>query len=352
MLAVGAGLCRYDYGVGSAGSEGIGFRLGGSMHVIHGFDHFPLNARGCVVAIGNFDGVHRGHQALLAETRAIAARFKRRAGVMVFEPHPRVYFQPDKPHFRLTTLEQKTGLLERYGMDVTVVLAFDALLAGLSAEAFVERVLVAGLGVSHVVVGYDFHYGKGRGGTAATLIEAGREMGFGVSIIEQVAVGGEAASSSAIRAELAQGDVRSAAEMLGHWWRVAGRVQGGAKRGTGMGYPTANVTLAKGTTLAHGIYAVRVHLPNGAGVHDGAAYLGRRPTFDNGAAVLETFLLDFDGDLYGKEIELEFVAHLRSDRKFDSAEALVAQMDQDVAAARRILAEVNRTDPFKPPQSV
>lgn len=317
------------------------------MHVIHGFEHFPLNAREGVVAIGNFDGVHRGHQALLAETRAIATRSKRRAAVMVFEPHPRVYFQPDKPHFRLTTLEQKSALLERYGMDITIVLPFDAVLAGLSADAFVERVLVAGLGVSHVVVGYDFHYGKGRTGTTATLLEAGRAMGFGVSLIDQVAVSGEPASSSAVRAELAQGDVRSAADMLGHWWRVAGRVQGGAKRGTGMGYPTANVTLAKGTTLAHGIYAVRVYV--GDARHDGAAYLGRRPTFDNGPAVLETFLLDFDGDLYGKEIEIEFIAHLRSDRKFDGAEALVAQMDQDVAAARRILAEVNRTDPFALP---
>jgi riboflavin kinase/FMN adenylyltransferase len=262
---------------------------------------------------------------------------------MIFEPHPRVYFQPDKPHFRLTTLEQKLVLLETYGMDLTVILPFDAKLAGLSSEHFVERVLVAGLGVRHVVVGYDFHFGKGRTGTPETLRSLGRDMGFGVSIVEQVATGGEIASSSAVRAELAQGDVRGAAEMLGRWWSVRGNVTGGAHRGTGMGYPTANVTLSKGTTLAHGIYAARVHVLGK--VYDAAAYLGTRPTFDSGPPVLETFLLDFDGDLYGREIDVQFIAFLRGDRKFDTPEALVAQMDLDVAAARRALAEAPAAGP-------
>jgi riboflavin kinase/FMN adenylyltransferase len=313
------------------------------MHVLHGFDHIPANARGSVLAIGNFDGVHRGHQALLRHVRELARPERRMAGVMVFEPHPRVFFQPDKPHFRLTTLTQKLGLLERYGIDLTVVVPFDATLAGLAAEPFVERVLVAGLGVRHVVVGYDFHYGKGRTGTPASLSEAGRQMGFGVSIVEQVATSGEIASSSAVRADLAQGDVRGAAEMLGHWWRLAGMVTGGARRGTGLGYPTANIALPKGTTLAHGIYAVRVHV-HGA-VHSGAAYLGTRPTFDDGPAVLETFLIDFDGDLYGRTIEVEFIQFLRGDRKFDGPNALVAQMAQDVAAARAALSAAGNSGP-------
>jgi riboflavin kinase / FMN adenylyltransferase len=309
------------------------------MHVIHGYDHVPAQARGCVLAIGNFDGVHRGHQALLGDVRATAQRRKSPAGVIVFEPHPRAFFQPDRPHFTLTPLPEKLALLERYGMDVTVVLAFDQRFAVLSAEAFVERVLVAGLGAGHVVVGYDFHYGKGRGGTPETLRKAGQDFAFGVTVIEQVAERGEVVSSSAIRAELAQGDIVGANALLGHRWRVSGPVVSGAKRGTGMGYPTANVRMGKGTALAHGIYAVVVDVHGER--HQGAAYLGTRPTFDHGEVLLETFLLDFDADLYGREIAIEFVDFIRADRKFESSEALVAQMDRDVAKVRSVLAALN-----------
>ena len=305
------------------------------MHVIHGHDHVPRTARGAVLAIGNFDGVHRGHQVLLAKAREMGALLKAPAGVLAFEPHPRTLFQPDRPHFRLTTITQRIALFQRFGMDLTVVLPFDRKLAELSAEHFIERVLVAGLGIKHAVIGFDFHFGKGRGGSPASLAAAGQEMGFGVTIVEPVAEAGEVFSSSAIRAELAQGDMEGAAALLGHTWRVSGEVKGGAKRGTGMGYPTANIGLAPGTALAHGIYAVKVHV--GGKLHDGAAYLGTRPTFDNGDAVLETFLLDFDGDLYGKMIELEFVGFIRGDRKFDSTDALVAQMDKDIARAREML---------------
>lgn len=305
------------------------------MDVVHGYDHVPRAARGAVLAIGNFDGVHRGHQVLLAQVKDIARTEKVRAGVLAFEPHPRTLFQPDRPHFRLTTINQRIALFQRFGMDQAVVLPFDRKLASLSAEEFIERVLVAGLGIRHAVIGYDFHFGKDRGGSPASLAAAGKEMGFGVTIVEPVAEGGEVVSSSAVRAELAQGDVEGAAELLGHTWRVAGEVKGGAHRGTGMGYPTANIGLSPGTALAHGIYAVKVHV--GDKVHDGAAYLGTRPTFDNGDAVLETFLLDFDGNLYGKTIELEFIGFIRGDRKFESVEALVAQMDKDVAKAREML---------------
>lgn len=307
------------------------------MLIVHGSNDVPAGARGTVLAIGNFDGVHRGHQALVSAARAEALRLGCPAGAIVFEPHPREFFQPDKPHFRLTPLARKLALLEGFGLDMTIVVPFDANLAGLTAEAFVERVLVDKLAVRHVVVGYDFHFGKARGGNATLLQQLGVVHGFGVTIVSPVADGGEAFSSSAIRAALAQGDVDTAAQALGHWWRVAGTVIGGAKRGTGLGFPTANMALPRGTQLGHGIYAVRVHLEDGSRI-DGAAYMGKRPTFDDGEAMLEVFLFDFDGDLYGQRMEVEFVGFVRADAKFTTAEDLRIQMERDCDAARVILA--------------
>jgi riboflavin kinase / FMN adenylyltransferase len=306
------------------------------MIVVHGTEDVPAAARGGVLAIGNFDGVHRGHRALIAAAISEARLSGWPAGAIVFEPHPREFFQPDKPHFRLTPLPRKLALLEALGLDMAVVARFDAALAGLSAEAFIAQVLVQGLGVRRVVVGYDFRFGKGRSGDPETLRQAGAGFGFGVTVVAQVAEAGEVFSSSAVRAELAQGDVEGAASMLGHWWRVAGTVVGGAKRGTGLGYPTANLMLPAGTALAHGIYAVRAYC-DGRRL-DGAAYLGTRPTFDDGEAVLEVFLFDFDGDLYGKEIEVEFIGFVRADAKFASASALQEQIARDCARAREILA--------------
>jgi riboflavin kinase/FMN adenylyltransferase len=313
------------------------------MHVVHGYQNLPQGLRGAALAIGNFDGVHRGHQALLARARERAAASPRPggeprpAGAMLFEPHPREFFHPARPHFRLTSLDQKLRLFERYGVDVAVVVPFDEKLAALSADAFIADVLVAALGVRHVVIGYDFMFGQGRTGSAADIQRRGAEMGFGVSVIPPVAEGGEVISSSAIRSEIAQGDVRGAAEMLGHWWAVAGEVVGGFHKGTGMGYPTANVTLPRSTPLAYGIYAVFVDVPGGRR-HQGAAYLGTRPTFDNGPPVLEVFLFDFEGDLYGRTIEVSFVDFIRPDQRFEGMEALVRQMDLDCARAREILA--------------
>jgi riboflavin kinase / FMN adenylyltransferase len=306
------------------------------MIVVHGTDDVPAAARGGALAIGNFDGVHRGHQALIAAALAEARQQGRPAGVILFEPHPREVFQPDKPHFRLTPLPRKLALLEGLGLDMAVVVRFDAALAGLTADDFIDRVLVRALDVAHVVVGYDFRFGKGRSGDPETLQRAGAQHGFGVTVVAQVAEAGEVFSSSAVRAELAQGDVEGAASMLGHWWRVAGTVVGGAKRGTGLGYPTANLVLPPGTALAHGIYAVRVYF-DGRRL-DGAAYLGTRPTFDDGEAVLEVFLFDFDGDLYGRPIEVEFIGFVRADAKFASAAALQEQMARDCERARQILA--------------
>ncbi len=306
------------------------------MQVVHGYSHVPITARAAVVAIGNFDGVHRGHRALIASAVAKGKELGRAPGVMIFEPHPREFFQPSEPLFRLTPLNNKLALLEKLGVKVAFVENFDAHFAGLSAQEFIERVLVAGLGVAHVIIGYDFYFGHKRAGNPQLMETAGKELGFGVTIVPPVAEAGEVFSSSSVRVYLAQGDVKGATHVLGEHWRVQGKVIGGAKRGTGLGFPTANVPMPKGTALAHGIYAVRAHVD---GKHyDAAAYLGTRPTFDNGMPVLEVFIFDFKGDLYGHDLDVEFVDFIRADRKFSSGEDLVTQMDADVKKVRAVLA--------------
>lgn len=315
------------------------------MLVVTGSDAVPDQAKGAVLAIGNFDGVHRGHQALIATTRERAAKLGALAGVIVFEPHPREFFQPTEPHFHLTPPLLKLRRLEQLGLDLVVVLKFDKSLSSLTANQFIETVLVDRLAPRHIVIGYDFFFGKGRLGTPDTMRLAGQELGFGVTVVSPVAEDGEVFSSTTIRLKLAQGDVRGASLALGDLWRVRGRVVGGAHRGTGLGYPTANIALERGTALAHGIYAVWVDIPDDrsqgseapAKRYMGAAYLGTRPTFDNGGPLLEVFLLDFDGDLYGREIEVAFVDFIRGDRRFGSADELVAQMQVDCAKAREIL---------------
>lgn len=305
------------------------------MHVIQSHKHVPQEYRGASVAIGNFDGVHRGHRALIREAKAEARAKRVPSAVMVFEPHPREFFQPNEVQFRLTTLKRKLAIFEKLGVDLVFVEPFDAELAALPAEAFIERVLVAGLGATHVVIGYDFYFGHKRGGNPELMVRAGEELGFGVTVMPPIAEDGEVFSSSAVRLHLAQGDVKGVTHMLGEPWRVSGKVIGGAKRGTGMGFPTANLPMPKGTTLGHGIYAVRAHLDGLA--HDAAAYLGTRPTFDDGQPVLEVFLFDFNGDIYGREIEIEFVDFIRGDRRFRSVEELVAQMEADIAQAKAVL---------------
>lgn len=306
------------------------------MQVVHGHSHVPITARSAVIAIGNFDGVHRGHRTLISEAIAVAKAKGKPSGVLLFEPHPREFFQPNEPHFRLTPLKRKIALIEKLGIKVAFVEHFDGHLAAMPADEFIERVLVAGLGVAHVVIGYDFYFGHKRGGNPELMVQKGEELGFGVTVVPPVADAGETFSSSAVRLQLAQGDVRGAAHMLGENWRAAGQVVGGAHRGTGLGYPTANVPLPKGTVLGHGIYAVRAHVDGET--HDAAAYLGTRPTFDDGMPVLEVFLFGFDGDLYGHQMDVEFIEFIRGDRKFASPGDLVQQMDVDVAQVRSVLA--------------
>ncbi len=309
------------------------------MEVLNGWRDVPEALKGASLAIGNFDGVHRGHRAVIAAAAGPGVL----AGAMVFEPHPRAFFQPNRPLFQLTSLERKLELLENCGLDLVAVLPFNAELAGLSAESFVHNVLVEGFAVSYATVGYNFYFGKGRQGNPAVLEALGAKYGFGVTVVEPVGSAGEIFSSTRIREMLAEGDVTSAGEALGAWWQIEGVVESGAGRGTGLGFPTANLRLAEGQSLRYGIYAVLVGVDGEW--HQGAAYLGTRPTFDAGPPLLETFLFDFDGDLYGRRIKVQFVDFIRPDAKFRSGTDLATQMQIDCKKARAILSAA------KPPQA-
>ena len=294
----------------------------------------PPSLRGAVYAVGNFDGVHRGHRAVLG----LAAELARDAGVpsavLTFEPHPADYFAGRPVVFRLTPFEEKAAALRDCGVDGMVSLSFDAELAGLSAQAFVEEVLVARLGVSAVVVGADFHFGKGRSGSPDFLRRAGEEHGFRVIVADKVEEQGEAVSSSLIRRALERGDVATAGQMLGRPYRVGGEVIGGQRLGRTLGVPTANIALAPTNRLAFGVYAVNVSL--GERVYGGVASFGVRPTVDNGPPLLETYILDFDEDIYGRHLEVDFTAYLRPELKFDGLPALKAAMARDIADARQV----------------
>lgn len=293
-----------------------------------------------VVAIGNFDGVHRGHAAVIGRAQAMAARLGRPCAVLSFEPHPADYFSKKPVVFRLTSLAAKARKIEALGLDGLVVLSFNAALADLSAEDFVREILIRRLGVRAVVVGYDFHYGRGRTGTPDTLKEAGREHGFQVEIVEKIAADDqgdlEAASSSAVRAALQQGDIARASHILGAPFSVEGEIIHGQKLGRTLGFPTANIALGPAFKLRHGIYAVRMRVEGRE--YGGVANFGSRPTVDNGPPLLEVFVFDFSGDLYGKQVEVDFIAFLRPEEKFDGLDALTMQMRQDEAQARAILA--------------
>lgn len=303
--------------------------------VLSGDAPVPGDLRGAVVAIGNFDGVHRGHRAVIGTAIEQARSLGCPALALTFEPHPRAFFRLEEPLFRLSLEPLKLKRLEETGLDSAVVLSFDAALAAKDAESFVTDILVARLGVSMVVAGFDFHFGKARGGSPSFLREAGRRHGFAVEIVPPLLDEGAQISSSAIRAALAQGRVQQAADMLGAPYRVEAEVVHGDKRGRELGYPTANMVLDPSIALAHGIYAVTAEF-DGA-VHSAVASFGRRPTFDGGAPKLEVFVFDFKGDLYGKMLRIAFRAYLRPELRFDSLDALIAQMDKDNAQARAIL---------------
>jgi riboflavin kinase/FMN adenylyltransferase len=292
--------------------------------------------KGSVVAMGNFDGVHLGHRAVIAAALQMARNHGRPALAVTFEPHPRSFFSPNSPQFRLTDETAKLRLLAGTGLAGAVVMTFDIARAGTTAQDFIHHDLIERLGVSGIAVGYDFHFGKGRVGSPSLLVNEAPRLGIEVDVQPHVDVAERPVSSSAIRMALAEGQIEDATAMLGGPWFVAGLVIHGEKRGRDLGYPTANIRLDKNCGLKHGIYAVRVG--RGAERFDGVASFGRRPTFDNGAPLLEIFLFDFEGDLYGTTLDVAFIAFIRDELRFDNVDALVRQMDDDSARARERLA--------------
>ncbi|MCP4564946.1 MAG: bifunctional riboflavin kinase/FAD synthetase [Bosea sp.] len=296
----------------------------------------PADLRGRVLALGNFDGVHRGHAELARVAGEMAAQQGAQAAALTFEPHPRTVFRPDQPVFRLTPEPIKVALLAGLGLSLSFVVPFDRAVAGIPAEAFVDDLLLGQLGAAGLVCGYDFHFGKGRTGSPEMLQARAGHAGIPVAVVPPFAFQGEPVSSTLVRTALEAGDIGHAEALLGRPWFVRGEIAHGDKRGRDLGYPTANMHLAHDCRLRFGIYAVRMKID---GVwRDGVASFGSRPTFDNGAPKLETFVFDFSGDLYGKTVDVAFVAFLRGEAKFDSLDALVAQMDADSAKARGILA--------------
>ena len=310
------------------------------MRIIRDYSYVEQADRGASAAIGNFDGVHLGHRSVIDMARAAGEQIGAPLGVMTFEPHPRQYFAPDAPPFRLMGREARAHRLEKLGVDKLYELNFNAAMSSLTPRDFAQRVIADGLGLRHIVIGADFCFGKGRAGTAQHLVDFGAEMGFGVTIAKLLAGHGGAVSSTAIRNALTDGKPRDAAAMLGHWHRIEGRVITGDQRGRELGYPTANMSTDGLHPPKFGVYAVLVDVLEGPhkGSYPGAASMGVRPMFGVNTPNLETFLFDFKGDLYGVPLSVGLVDFLRPEEKFDSLDALITQMDADCARARTILA--------------
>lgn len=321
------------------------------MYLIPEKQTVPPGCKNAVVAIGNFDGVHLGHQQLIAAARQQAQKLNKPLGVLTFEPHPRSLFRPDEPVFLLSSPAWKARLLKGLGVQYLDVATFDRDLAGLEAEEFVRQILVERLAVSHVVTGYDFHFGRGRKGSPDIMRALGGQYGFGVTIVDQVTDDDGVApySSSAIRTALRRGHVQKAASQLGHWWSIIGTVVKGDRRGHTIGYPTVNIPLEPGCEPHEGIYAVRVR-PADKGsktVWNGAGYIGYRPTFETERLFLEVFIFDFDDDLYGHELIIEFIDFVRPDKKFDTVDELLVQMKADCDDIRITLEEFPDNNPIK-----
>jgi riboflavin kinase/FMN adenylyltransferase len=304
--------------------------------VIRDSDPPASTPKGMVVAMGNFDGVHLGHRAVIDAALRMGLAHGRPAFAVTFEPHPRSYFSPNTPQFRLTDENAKLRLLAATGLAGAVVMTFDKRRAETTAQDFIYQDLIERLGISGIAVGYDFHFGKGRVGSPGLLVTEAPRLGIEVDVQAHVDIAERPVSSSAIRMALAEGQIDEATAMLGGPWFVDGEVIHGEKRGRDLGYPTANIRLDRNCGLKHGIYAVRVGLDGRR--FDGVASFGRRPTFDNGAPLLEVFLFDFKGDLYGRRLDVAFIAFIREELKFDGVEALVRQMDDDSRRARERLA--------------
>jgi riboflavin kinase / FMN adenylyltransferase len=300
--------------------------------------------RGAVVAMGNFEGVHRGHRAVIAMAVSRARSLGRPAAALTFEPHPRAFFKPDEPLFRLTDEAAKLRLFAATALDGAIVMKFDDALAALEPHAFIKQVLIDRLAVSGVAVGFDFHFGHARSGTPAYLKEEGDLRGFHVDIVPALLDDGRRISSGAVRDALAAGRADEAAELLGYPWFVTAKVVHGDRRGRELGYPTANLRLDPGCDLRHGVYAVRVEV-DGRRL-DGVANFGRRPMFDTGVVLLEVFLFDFTGDLYGHTLDVAVIAWIRPEFEFDTVDDLIRRMDEDCRIAQMALKRAG--DAFPP----
>jgi riboflavin kinase / FMN adenylyltransferase len=308
-----------------------------SLRIVHGWKNLPPADRGAAVALGNFDGVHRGHQSVIALAADAARRLKAPLGVISFEPHPRRIFQPDAPTFRLMQADQQARALADLGVDLFYILPFDQEMAGLSDEAFARQVLHEGLGVRHVSVGFDISFGAGRTGSPEDMAAYGQALGFSVTIAEPVGEGARKYSSTAVRDALRQGRPEEAAAILGRPFAIEGVVEHGRKLGRELGFPTANVALRDYVVPRFGVYATRTRLPDGRRIA-GVANLGVNPTVEGiEAPLLEVWLFDFDEDLYDQVIETELVAFLRPEEKFDDLETLTAQVMDDARRARELL---------------
>lgn len=309
-----------------------------TVEVIRDWRDLPASLRGAAVAVGAFDGVHRGHQAVIASARAAAQRLGAPLAVVSFDPHPRRLFQPEAAPFRLMTADQMARAMAPLGVDRLYLIPFDREMAGMTDEEFARRVLSEGLGVAHAAVGFDFTFGKGRSGSPEALRTYGQELGFTVSVTDRIDdVSGLKLSSSAVREALKAGDMNRAAAILGRPFAIQGEVIHGDKRGRTIGVPTANIAMGDYMRPAYGVYATRTRLPDGR-VIKGVANLGVRPMFEIEQPLLEVWLLDFDESLYGQTIETELVAFLRGEMKFDGLDALKIQIEADAAAARALLA--------------
>lgn len=311
------------------------------MRLIRHCGELTPDLKGCVVALGNFDGVHKGHQAVILTARRIAEEMDAPHGVMTFEPHPRAFFQPNQEPFRLTPFRVKSRLIEALGIDLLFQQHFDAAFASLTALEFVDHVLLQCLRARHVVVGYDYVFGKGRQGTGALLQKLSDEGKFGfTSVPPEIAPSGEVYSSTNVRAHLLAAKPAEAAKLLGHYWEIEGRVEHGDARGRTIGFPTANLHLGEYQCPATGVYAVRAGIDQGGATiwRDGVANFGRRPTFDKADELLEVHLLDHSEDLYGRHLRVALIDFIRPERKFSGLDELKAQIAADSRAARILLA--------------
>ena len=314
----------------------------GSPNTDIGVDIGPLH--GAVVAIGNFDGVHRGHRAVIGAALSRAKSLGRKAAALTFSPHPRIFLRPQDALFQLSSGRNKMRLLAASGLDGAIVMNFNAALAVTSAEDFIARILAGNFGIGGAAIGFDFHFGHNRKGSPTYLAEQGASLGFAVDIVPPLEDEGRPVSSGAVRAALSQGKVVEAAELLGAPWFISGEVIHGEKRGRELGFPTANIKLDPSCGLKHGIYAVRVSIAGKR--HDGVASFGVRPMFDAGAPLLEVFLFDFDGDLYGQTIDVAFIGWIRHEQKFESLETLKRHMLADGAQARDALKRAGKAFPL------